>query len=282
MASPTHAPMFSRELGLPGRLAIYGLISLALMLADSRYDALATLRAGVATVLQPVQRGLVWPFGFLGEAGRFFVTHGEVLRENRRLEADRQQLMTRLQGYRNLEAENERLRTLLGLAPPAGTLPMAAEVLRALPDPFARKLLIDRGASHGIEAGRPVVDVDGLLGQVTRVYPASSEVTLLTSREQAAPVQNLRNGLRLIVSGTGADDRLEVRFLDMHADLKAGDVLVTSGLDGVYPAGIPVARVIQVEPPRQTPFARAVCVAAAAIGHYRHLLVLRRTEAAGP
>lgn len=282
MASVPHAPMFTRELGLPGRLAIYGLVSLALMLADSRYDALSALRTGVAAVVHPVQAGLARPFEFLGEAGRFFVNHGQMLRENRRLESDRRQLATSLQGYRGLQAENEHLRSLLGLKPPPGALSMAAEITRTLPDPFARKILLDRGSGHGVEAGRPVVDVDGLVGQVTRVYPGSSEVTLLTSREQAAPVQNLRNGLRLIVSGTGSDDLLEVRFLDMHADLKAGDVLVTSGIDGVYPAGIPVARVLRVDPPRQTPFARAVCEASGGVGRHRHLAILRRSEVVVP
>ncbi len=278
----THAPMFSRELGLPGRLAVYGLISLALMFADRRYDGLATLRTGVATVVHPLQAGLARPFQFLGEAVGFFVSHGEMLNEKRRLEAEQRGLATRLQNHQAIQAENAHLRTLLGLPSRPDTIPRTVEITRVLPDPFARKLLVNRGASQGIEAGRPVVDQAGLVGQVTRVYPGSSEVTLLTSREQAAPVQNLRNGLRLIISGTGSDDLLEVRYLDMHADIKAGDILATSGIDEVYPPGIPVARVLRVDPPRQTPFARAVCEPIGGVGQHRQLTILSMVAKAQP
>lgn len=270
-----HAPMFARAMGLPARLALYGLASLALMLVDSRYDALTAFRAGAATLIHPVQAALARPFEFLGEAGEFFAVHGELLREKRRLEDEREQLATLLQSHRDLQAENARLRALLALPVPAGVEALAATVTRILPDPFARKLVIDRGANHGVVAGRPVVDAAGLIGQVTEVYPASSVVTLLTSKEQAAPVQNQRNGLRLLVSGTGSDNLLEVRYLDMHADLKPGDLLTTSGLDGVYPPGIPVARVLDIAQPRQTPFASARCQPIGSIGQHRHVLVLK-------
>lgn len=270
-----NAPMFARAMGLPARLALYGLASLALMVVDSRYDALNAFRAGSAALIHPVQAALARPFEYLGEAGEFFTVHGDLLRENRRLEAERQRLGVLLQGYRDLEAENVRLRSLLGLAPVPSATPLAASVTRVVPDPFVRKLVIDRGSNQGVAAGWPAVDAAGLIGQVTEVYPASSVVTLLTAKEQAAPVQNLRNGLRLIVSGTGSDNLLEIRYLDQHADLKAGDLLATSGIDGVYPAGIPVARVVSVELPRQSPFARAVCQPLGQVDRHRHLLILK-------
>jgi rod shape-determining protein MreC len=119
-----------------------------------------------------------------------------------------------------------------------------------------------------------VVDANGLVGQVTRVYPWSAEVSLLTDRSQGAPVLNMRNGLRIIVSGQGSDNFLEVRFLDMHADLQPDDLLYTSGIDGIYPAGIPVARVVKTEPPHHTPFARALCQPLGGVGRYRHMAVL--------
>jgi rod shape-determining protein MreC len=270
-----NAPMFARAMGLPARLALYALGSLALMLVDSRYDAMTAFRTGAAALIHPVQAVLASPFGYLGEAAEFFTVHGEMLRDNRRLEAERERLAAALQGYDGLRSENARLRAMLALPAQPAVEPMAAEITRVLPDPFTRRLIIDRGSAHGVEAGRPVVDVAGLIGQVTRVFPSSSEITLLTSKEQAAPVQNQRNGLRLIVSGSGSDNLLEVRFLDMHADLKAGDVLITSGIDGVYPAGLPVARVLRVERPRQTPFARAVCQPIGEIGQHRHVLILK-------
>jgi rod shape-determining protein MreC len=272
--------MFARVMGLPARLALYCLASLGLMLVDSRYDALAAVRAGAATAIHPVQVLLARPFEYLGEAGEFFTVHGRLLDERRRLASEHEKLAALLQSHRDLQAENVRLRSLLSLPTPAGVEPLAATVTRVLPNPFARQLVIDRGSADGVVAGRPVVDAAGLIGQVTAVYPASSIVTLLTSREQAAPVQNQRNGLRLLVSGTGSDSLLEVRYLDMHADLKRGDLLTTSGLDGVYPPGIPVARVVDVTQPRQTPFARARCQPIGNIGQYRHVLVLKARSTA--
>lgn len=274
--------MFMRQMGLPARLAIYIALSLGLMAADARYDALGLLRTGAASVFHPLQSFLARPFVYFGAAGAFFVQHGELLQERRALEVERHRLLTGLQAMHTLEAENARLRTLMALPAPAGFLARPIEVARALPDPFARKLIIGLGAAEGITAGYPVVDANGLVGQVTRVHPGSSEVTLLTSHDQSAPVQVLRNGLRLVVTGLGSDNLLEVRYLDTHADLQVGDELVTSGLDGVYPAGIPVGRVLRVDPPRHTPFARAVCRPLAETGQGRHLTLLQPKIGAQP
>lgn len=276
MPRAPHTPLFARELGLPTRFALYGLLCLALMLVDARYHALGFLRQGIAAVLHPVQTGLTRPFQYLGEALDFFTVHGELLRENKQLKGERFRLKSERQTLESLRMENTELRALLGLDKSTGYTTRAAEIIRVLPDPFNRKVLIDRGVQHGVEAGLPVADDQGLVGQVTRVFPLSSEVTLLTSRGQAAPVQVLRTGLRLIVTGIGQDRLLEVRFLDMHADLRPGDELVTSGLDGIYPQGIPVAKVLNVQPPRDTPFARALCEPISQVGAHRNLLVLRR------
>lgn len=275
-----NAPMFARAMGLPTRLALYCLVSLALMVVDSRYGALTTFRSVAASVIYPIQGFLAKPFSYFSEASDFFTVHAKVLQENRRLILESQVFASRLQGYAALKDENAQLRRLLGLPPAPGVKFMAAEVIRVQPDPFDRRIIVDKGAIDGVEAGRPVVDASGLVGQITRVFAASSEVTLLTSKEQAAPVQDQRNGLRLILSGSGSDNLLEVRYLDMHADVKPGDVLVTSGIDGVYPLGIPVARVLRVDPPRQTPFARAVCQPIGEIGQHRHILILNPAKAA--
>lgn len=276
MSRAPHSPLFAREMGLPARFTLYTLLCLALMAVDARYNALAFLRLGIATVLHPIQNGLTRPFLYLGDALEFFTMHGALLRENRALKEAQIAAKTDTQTLSSLRMENAELRALLGLERPSGYTSQAAEIIRVLPDPFNRQVLIDRGTRHGIEAGLPVADAQGLVGQVTRVFPLGSEVTLLTSRGQAAPVQALRTGLRLIVSGLGQDRMLEVRFLDMHADLRAGDVLVTSGLDGIYPPGIPVARVLNVQPPKDTPFARAVCEPISQVGAHRHVMVLRR------
>jgi rod shape-determining protein MreC len=267
--------MFIREMGLAMRLSLYVMAGMALMVLDARYDSLAFLRAGVVSLVHPLQAQLARPFQYLGEASDFFVTHGRLLKENRALSQERQRLAQAMQTWRAVEAENIRLRALLALPARAGIKSLAAEIIRTLPDPFERRVVVDKGALQGVVAGRPVVDEAGLVGQVTRVFPTSSEITLLVSREQSAPVLNLRNGLRLMVSGLGTDDLLEVRYLDTQADLKAGDILATSGIDGVYPAGIPVARVLRLELPRHTPFARAVCAPLAGVGRHRHILILQ-------
>jgi len=276
MATSAQAPMFMRVMGLPMRLALYVLASLVLMGVDARYDTLGLLRSGVASILHPVQTGLARPFHYLQDALDFFQAHGQLVRDNHRLQQTQRALMQQLHDRSLLHAENVHLRNLLGLALPPGYVGHGVEIVQAMSNPFSRKVVVDRGSLQGLSTGWPAVDDMGLVGQVTRVFPTSSEVTLITSRDQDIPVQVLRNGLRLIVSGTGLDRLLEVRFLDMHADLQPNDILVTSGLDGVYPAGLPVARVVAVEPPRHTPFARAVCAPLAGVGRHRQMLILQR------
>ena len=275
MSPAARAPLFVREMGLPARFGLYVLTCLFLLALDTRYAALMGVRAGLNAVLHPLQMALGQPWAWLQTAGGFFVTHGELANENQALRTQQERLRAHTQDRESLAMENVQLRAMLSLPARPGVSPVVGEILETVPDPFSRKVTLNLGSAQGIEAGRPVVDAVGLVGQVTRVYPVTAEVTLLTDRDQSAPVQNLRNGLRLIVSGQGSDTLLEIRFLDMHADLKPGDLLHTSGIDGVYPAGIPVAQVLQVEPPRHTPFARALCKPLSGVGQYRHVAVLK-------
>jgi len=269
------APLFVREMGLPTRFALYVLACLLLLALDARYTALAWLRSGLNAAIHPTQRLLAVPWDWSQDVSAFFVTHGDLKRDNSLLREQRDRLRIVQQDRLTLLAENNRLRELLALPPRPGVTPQAAEIVQTVPSPFSRKVIINQGQAQGVAAGWPVVDATGLVGQVTRVYPLTAEVTLLTDRDQGAPVQNLRNGLRLIVSGTGSDRMLEVHFLDMHADIKTGDLLYTSGIDGTYPAGIPVAQVVLTEPPRNTPFARAYCRPLGGVGRYRHVAVLK-------
>jgi rod shape-determining protein MreC len=279
MSPAARAPLFVREMGLPARFGLYVLICLFLLALDARYSALTGARAGLSALLHPLQMVLAQPWNWVQNASGFFIAHGELTAENFKLRQQQDRLRSNLQDRQSLAAENVQLRALLALQKRPGVAPVVGEIMETVPDPFSRKVIINRGAAHGIEPGRPVVDAVGLVGQITRVYPWTSEVTLLTDRDQGAPVQNMRNGLRLIVSGQGSDNLLEVRFLDMHADLLPGDQLVTSGIDGVYPAGIPVAQVEHTEPPRNTPFARALCKPLGGVGQYRHVAVLKLDSA---
>lgn len=276
MSLGSQPPLFAQEVGLPARFALLATLCLVLMVVDARFQALDILRGGLASVMHPLQVSLTRPFLYLDDAMGFFTRHGELLRENQRLKSRVLNLTAGQQTMAGLRMENGELRALLGLVHPVGYTVRPAEIIKVLPDPFNRKVIIDLGSSQGVEAGLPVADAQGLVGQVTRVFSGSSEVTLITSRDQAAPVQVLRNGLRLMLSGVGNDRLLEVRFLDMHADVRVGDELVTSGLDGIFPPGIPVARVNSVRPPRETPFAHAYCLPVSQVGAHRHVLVLRR------
>jgi len=280
MTHTPQAPLFVREMGLPTRFALYLLVCLLLLALDARYSALVWLRSGLNAALHPMQQVLAAPWEWSQDVAGFFITHGELKRDNEQLRAERDRMRIAQQDRQTLLAENNYLRQLLALPARHDVVPRVAEIVQTVPSPFARKVIINRGSAHGLAAGWPVVDATGLVGQVTRSYPLTAEVTLLTDRDQGAPVQNLRNGLRLIVSGTGSDKWLEVRFLDMHADIKEGDLLYTSGIDGTYPAGIPVAQVVKTEPPRHTPFARAYCRPLGGVGRYRHVAVLKPLEQA--
>jgi rod shape-determining protein MreC len=175
-----------------------------------------------------------------------------------------------------LTLENDRLRKLLGLGERVTTQAQAAQVLYDSADPFTRKVVINKGLVDGVQAGSPVLDESGVLGQVTRVYPALSEVTLITDREQAIPVLNTRTGARAVAFGDTSShgSALELRYMAANADVTVGDLLTTSGVDGVYPAGLHVARVVKVERRVDTAFARIYCLPVALVDGASHVMVL--------
>ncbi|MDD2547742.1 MAG: rod shape-determining protein MreC, partial [Burkholderiaceae bacterium] len=174
--------------------------------------------------------------------------------------------------------ENERLRQLLELRGRLSTAAQAAQVIYDTADPYTRRVVVDRGQMAGIVLGSPVLDEAGVLGQVTQVYPFTSEVTLLIDRDQAIPVQNLRTGARAVAYGDpvgGHDGGMELRFMPANADVQEGDLLTTSGVDGLYPPGFPVAKVVQVERRADSAFARIYCQPLAKIEGVRHVMVLQ-------
>jgi rod shape-determining protein MreC len=265
------------------RLALCAVLAIGLLVVDSRMGALAPLRQGVATVLHPLQVALLAPRD-LGERVGDHLAGVERLRadnaELRRAEAVNALMLLQAE---QVAAENRQLRELLGARERAPLPTVIAEVLRDARDPFTRRLLIDRGLQHGLLAGQPVIDGDGVVGQVTRVLPLSAEVTLLTDRGATLPVEIARTGQRAIAFGGGADGLLELRFLAASADVRADDVLTTSGLDGVYPPGLPVGRVVRIEPPGSAGvFGRVLAQPAAAADRRRLMLVLRVDRPALP
>jgi rod shape-determining protein MreC len=180
-----------------------------------------------------------------------------------------------------LALENQRLRKLLGLRDRLQSGGMAAQVLYDAADPYTRKVVIDRGMTDKVNLGSPVVDELGVIGQVTRVYPLVSEVTLLTDRDHAIPVLNTRTGARGVAFGDTSThaDAMELRFMAANADVTVGDLLTTSGVDGVYPPGLPVARVEKVERRVDAVFARIYCVPLGLVAGASHVMVLEPVTA---
>jgi rod shape-determining protein MreC len=267
-------PIFRRSLTPRVRLLIFVALSLAMLVADLRFRYLEMLRQGLSVVTYPLQMLASQPADFVRDASIYFSTLAQVQLENAELRRSRTDLAERLLRFEQLEKENDELRRILAMSPQVQTLSVAAEVLYDAPDPFSRKVILDRGAQHGVEGGLAVIDADGVLGQVTRVYPIQSEVTLLTDRDQAIPVQVARNGLRGVMFGTG-QGRMELRFVLANADVQPGDRLVTSGLDGVFVSGLPVAVVETVERDADV-FSRIDCRPIAAVEQSTRVLVLGR------
>jgi rod shape-determining protein MreC len=272
----TPPPFFKQGPSALSKLMVFSALALFLMVADTRFHIAKPLRAAVATVLYPVQWVAMRPV----QVARYGAEYFESLSSAQAAEAQaRVKLASQSQRANQVEQlalENERLRKLLDLRGRISTPGQAAEVLYDAADPYSRKVIIDKGVAQGIEAGSPVIDESGVLGQVTRVYPLMSEVTLVTDREQAIPVLNARTGARSVAYGDPSvrSGSLELRFMDGNADVQAGDLLTTSGVDGVYPPGLPVAKVQKVERRADSAFARITCSPQALVDGARHVMVL--------
>jgi rod shape-determining protein MreC len=271
----TPPPFFRQGYSALTKVVFFSALAVFLMAADRRFAFVAPLRATIATALQPAERVLQVPLEMWRGGGDYL----RGLTDARRAEtAARERLAAqseRAARADTLAAENRQLRALLELKPALAVRSVAAEVLYEATDPYSRKLFIDRGMTHGLVAGAPVINEAGVIGQATRVYPLTSEVTLLIDRDAAIPVLNTRTQQRAVAFGGASPEvPMELRFVPVSADVKAGDALVTSGVDGVYPPGLPVAAVASVERPAEQGYARIVLTPAAPIEGVRHLLVL--------
>lgn len=269
----TPPPFFKRGPAPLARLAFFIALALLLLLADLRFRTLEVARMAVATVLWPLQKAVLLPVEGAGEAGNYFSNLASVLQENVELRQRQLAQANLLLRQAHLEDENRRLRALLAMQERLDAPAQAAEILYAARDPFARRVIIDRGLTHGLEAGQAVIDDLGVVGQITRAFPLTSEVTLLTDKNQLIPVQVARNGLRAVLTGAGSG-AMELKFLPANADVQPGDTLVTSGLDGVYLAGLPVARVVSIDRDNSFSFARIECTPLAGVERHGQVLVL--------
>ncbi|MDY7546310.1 rod shape-determining protein MreC [Glaciimonas sp. CA11.2] len=267
-------PLFKQGASARGKAIVCTLLALTLLIVDARLHALVLLRQAVSTVLYPVQAVALMPRDATYRMIDYFSTLSSVEKENRELRTVQASRAQQLQQAQLLAVENVQLRKLLGAQQQLAVKSVMSEILYDARDPFTRKVVVDRGSQQGVLTGQPVIDDAGIVGQVTRVFPFTSEITLLTDKDQAIPVQVLRNGLRSVAYGRGQSGFLDLRFMAANADVKKDDVLVTSGIDGVYPPGLTVAKVVLVENKSADAFAHIVCAPAAGIDRHRQLLIL--------
>ena len=268
-------PLFNQGVSARARLAFFSFLAVVLIVVDARIRVLETIRVGVGVVLYPLQQLMLLPREAVERVDGYVTSVTHLQRENQQLKLGALDQARELQQLATVKAENEQLRRLLGARERLTAPGVVVEVSYEARDRFARKLVINKGTQHDLRAGQPVLDDIGVIGQVTRVFPLQSEVTLVTDKDHSIPVQILRNGLRGVAFGGTDSGTLDLRFMAVNADIVNGDQLVTSGLDGVYPAGLPVARVVKVERDAKEPFARISAEPAAGVHQQRFLLVLK-------
>lgn len=268
-------PFFKQGPSALSKLVFFSALAFLLMIADVRFGITQPLRAVMVTVLHPLQWMANQPVSAAQGASAYFasLTQAQADADASRLALSRQLL--RGGQVEQLVLENQRLRQLLELRGRLNTPATAAEVLYEAADLYTRKVIIDKGQLAGVALGSPVVDSAGVLGQVTRVHPLVSEVTLVVDPDLTIPVLNVRTGLRSVAYGDSSGDGLELRFMGSNTDVQEGDLLTTSGVDGIYPPGLPVAKVDRIERRVETAFARIFCKPLALAGGARHVMVLK-------
>ena len=237
------------------RLVALALLSITMMSLDQRQHHLDSIRALLSVVIYPLQRLIDLP----RESGEWFSeslsSRQSLLQENSRLHARQLLLRSRLQKMAGLQAENSRLRKLLKSSSKVAERVLIAELLAVDMAPFSRQVILNKGRRDGVYTGQPVLDASGVLGQVVFAGPLSSNVILITDPSHALPVSVNRNGLRAVAIGTDKTDQLELSHLPNNADIREGDLLLTSGLGGRFPPGYPVATITHIERDRNLPFA---------------------------
>ena len=262
------------------KLIFFSALSLLLVVGDKQLQFTKPLRAGLSTLILPMQWLVLQPGEALSAMGTYFQKLEQAQTNLKAAELKVLQQSVRSQQVEQLQIENQNLRQLMGLQSSMAVTSQTAEVLFDVPDPYNQRIVIDRGQLKNVALGSPVIDAGGVVGQVTRVYPLTSEVTLLTDKDQSIPVLNSRTGARNITSGDvlAGQPMIELKFVPASADVKEGDLLTTSGIDGVYPAGLQVARISHIERRVDISFARIHASPLAELKG-RHVLVLQPSAA---
>ena len=269
---------FTRGPSPLARLTFFSLVSIAIMIADHRFQALAFVRLGVSVVLAPIEQTLMLPGKMMQRTGMYFSDQDRLTAENATLKAQVMELSAGHQQAQLIRSERKYFESLSDANKRFGDRGVIAEIIRDARNPFVRKVIIDKGSSHGFRPGLAVIDGTGVVGQLTAVGVLTSEVTLSTEKNQSVPVMALRSGLRAIAVGSGRDGTIDLPFIPVGADIRAGDALVTSGIDGTYPAGLSVAIVMSIDRNPAFQFARISAKPVSGIDQQRFVKVLMQEE----
>jgi len=267
-------PIIGRGPPLGATFVTLALLSVALMVADHRYDQLSRVRALLSAAAYPVQLAVDLPFRAWDWLTGSFADRSRLRQENLELTARLRLANLQLQRFAALEDENRRLRDMRENSAGVAERVLVASILNVDLDPFRHRVLVDKGAAHGAFKGQAVLDAEGIFGQVTQVNARTAEVILISDAEHAIPVQSNRSGLRTIAVGTGDPDRLSLPFVTVESDLKAGDLLISTGIGGVFPRGYPVAEVARVERSPAATFALVDARPTASLDRDREVLLV--------
>ncbi|MBP5966656.1 MULTISPECIES: rod shape-determining protein MreC [Pseudomonas] len=267
-------PLFAKGPSLGVRLLVLAVLSVALMVVDARFDLLKPARKQASLVLMDAYWITDLPGRLWDGIASQFGSRTELVAENEKLKTENLLYQGRMQKLAALTEQNVRLRELLNSSALVNEKVEVAELIGMDPNPFTHRIIINKGERDGVVLGQPVLDARGLMGQVVELMPYTSRVLLLTDTTHSIPVQVNRNGLRAIASGTGNPERLELRHVADTADIKEGDLLVSSGLGQRFPAGYPVATVKEVIHDSGQPFAIVRAVPTAALNRSRYLLLV--------
>ena len=272
------APQFFRHGPGPlARLILSILLSCLLIMEDLRFKTIPELRQGIGTIIYPLQQAAIFPVMVIDSIHEF-ISNIDIVKENAFLRDRYLRDSARLLHLNALETENEHLRKLLGavntIDSKTNAQAVMAEILYVPRDPFSHKITINKGSLHDIQPGQVVIDNKGVIGQITQIYPLGAEVTLITDRDHSVPIQIVRNNIRTVISGTGKNNEIELRYLSVNTDIRIGDLLVTSGIGGVYPRGLPVAKIAEIKRHPADHFAQITGTPIAGVDRNRQVLIL--------
>ena len=272
--------LFIRGPSATVRMVVLVIASIVLMTVDHRWHSLELARSALSGVLYPLQYTIDLPIRLFYWADETLSTQQSLLEKNREFEARHLENRVQLQKLDIIEKENERLRKLLGAIPKTTERLLISEIINVDLDPYKQLILLNKGSSSDVYQGQPIIDAQGVMGQVVHVGPMSSTAVLITDASHAIPVQVNRTGLRAIAFGSGKIDQLNLRYLPHNVDIKEGDLLITSGLGGVFPPNFPVAVISKIERPSGEPFATIEAKPHALLDKSREVLLVWRNEPA--